>query len=141
VESSAVVEIPIPEPPLPAEALELEPVAASAEEVAAPAVATEPAKPELSEAEEKIHRDAKRFARLLVAEIELYNKTKVGDGRKNKDIYKRLKSDIDRSRHTYDKRFGKTLPKHFDYFHEELVRSLASSDPSLLGTDYPGPAA
>jgi len=144
VESSVIVEIPIPEPPPPAEVPAAEPVAAPAEEVAAPVAAPGSAKPEvaqLSEADQKIHRDARRFARLLVSEIELYNKTKVADGRKNKDIYKRLKSDIDRSRHTYEKRFGKTLPRHFDYFHEELVRSLASSDPSLLGTDYPGPAA
>ena len=144
VESSVIVEIPIPEPPPPAEVPAAEPVAVPAEEVAAPVAAPGPAKPEvaqLSEADQKIHRDARRFARLLVSEIELYNKTKVADGRKNKDIYKRLKSDIDRSRHTYEKRFGKTLPRHFDYFHEELVRSLASSDPSLLGTDYPGPAA
>jgi hypothetical protein len=65
----------------------------------------------------------------------------VTDGRKNKDIYRRLKSDIDRSRQTYEKRFGKALPKQFDYFHEELVRSLASNDPSLLGSDYSGPKA
>jgi len=140
VESSVIGEIPIPEPPPPAEVPAAEPVAAPAEEVAAPGP-TKPEVAQLSEADQKIHRDARRFARLLVSEIELYNKTKVADGRKNKDIYKRLKSDIDRSRHTYEKRFGKTLPKHFDFFHEELVRSLASSDPSLLGTDYPGPAA
>ena len=144
VESSVIVEMPIPEPPPPAGVPEPEPVAAPVEEVAVPVALPDlpkPEEPQRSEADEKIHRDAKRFARLLVSEIELYNKTKVADGRKNKDIYKRLKSDIDRSRHTYEKRFGKTLPRHFDYFHEELVRSLASSDPSLLGTDYPGPAA
>jgi hypothetical protein len=144
VESSAIVEVPIPEPLPPGEAPEPEPVAAPVEEVALPAAAPDLAKPEepqRSEVDEKIHRDAKRFARLLVSEIELYNKTKVADGRKNRDIYKRLKSDIVRSRHTYEKRFGKTLPKQFDYFHEELVRSLASNDSSLLGTDYPGPAA
>jgi hypothetical protein len=96
---------------------------------------------ELSEAEQKVHRDARRFARLLVSEIELYNKAKVADGRRNKDLYTRLKTDIERSRVTYEKRFGRTLGKDFDYFHEELVKTLASNDPAVLGPDYPGPSA
>lgn len=96
---------------------------------------------ELSEEEQKLHKDAKRFAKLLVSEIELYNKVKVADGRRNKDLYVRLKSDIDRSRQTFDKRFGKVLSKGFDHFHDELVRILAANDPSLLGPEYPGPAA
>jgi hypothetical protein len=94
---------------------------------------------QLSEEEQKAHRDAKRFAKLLVSEIELYNKAKVAEGRKNGDLYKRLKSDIDRSRQTYEKRFGKTVGKQHDYFHEELIRTLASNESSLLGSEYPGP--
>lgn len=86
-----------------------------------------------------MHRDAKRFAGLLVSEIELYNKAKVQDGRKSGDLYKRLKSDIDRSRQTYEKRFGKEVGKQYDYLHEELVRILAGSDAALLGSEYPGP--
>ena len=96
---------------------------------------------QLTEAEQKVHKDAKRFARILVSEIELYNKTKVSDGRHNRDLYKRLKSDIDRSRQTYEKRFGKVLSKQFDYFHEELIRTLAQEDPGALGPGYPGPTA
>ncbi|MGD0224607.1 MAG: hypothetical protein ABSF71_19935 [Terriglobia bacterium] len=96
---------------------------------------------ELSESEQKLHKDAKRFAKLLVSEIELYNKAKVADGRKNRDLYKRLKTDIDRSRQTFEKRFGKTLSKQFDYFHEELVKNLAADDSSVLGPEYPGPPA
>jgi hypothetical protein len=94
---------------------------------------------QLSEEEQKNHRDAKRFAKLLVSEIELYNKAKVTEGRKNSDLYKRLKSDIDRSRQTYEKRFGKTVGKQHDYFHEELIRTLAGNESSLLGSEYPGP--
>lgn len=94
---------------------------------------------QLSDADQKVHRDAKRFARLLISEIELYNKAKVADGRKNKDLYKRLKTDIDRSRQTYEKRFGKTLAKEYDFFHEELVKTLAAGDPSFLGPEYSGP--
>jgi hypothetical protein len=96
---------------------------------------------QLSEADQKTHKDAKRFAKLLISEIELYNKAKVAEGRKNKDIYKRLKADIDRSRQTFEKRFGKSVGKQFDYFHDELVRTLAGNDASALGSDYPGPTA
>lgn len=96
---------------------------------------------QLSEEEQKVHKDAKRFAKLLVSEIELYNKAKVADGRKSKDIYQRLKVDIERSRQTYEKRFGKTAAKQVDYFHDELVRSLATGDVSLLGSEYPGPSS
>ena len=95
---------------------------------------------QLSEADQKVHRDAKRFAKLLISEIELYNKAKVTEGRKSGDLYKRLKSDIDRSRQTYEKRFGKTVTKQYDYFHEELVRTLAGNESSLLGSEYPGPS-
>ncbi len=95
---------------------------------------------QLSEADQKVHKDARRFAKLLVSEIELYNKAKVADGRKNEDLYGRLKADIDRSRQTYEKRFGKTVATEFDYFHDELVRILAGNNPSLLGSDYPGPS-
>ena len=91
------------------------------------------------EEEQKVHRAARRFSKLLVSEIELYNKEKVAEGRKNKDLYQRLKKDIDRSRQTYEERFGKTGTQQVDYFHEELVRALARNDPSLLGSDYPGP--
>jgi hypothetical protein len=96
---------------------------------------------QLSEADQKVHKDAKRFAKILVSEIELYNKSKVADGRKNRDLYKRLKSDVDRSRQTFEKRFGKVLSKQFDYFHDELVKALALNDPELLGPEYPGPSA
>jgi hypothetical protein len=95
---------------------------------------------QLSEAERKIHKAARRLAKLLVSEIELYNKTQAAEGRKSKDLYTRLKRDIERSRQTFEQRFGKSVGKQFDYFHDELVRTLADNDPSLLGSDYPGPS-
>ncbi len=134
VEPPAEVVPPPPPPPIEPPP----PVAVSAPPPAAPAVFDVS---QLSEAEQKVHKDAKRFAKLLVSEIELYNKSKVADGRKNQDLYKRLKSDIDRSRQTFEKRFGKVLNKQFDYLHDELVRTLAVNDSTLLGPEYPGPTA
>jgi hypothetical protein len=84
-----------------------------------------------------IHRKAQRFARLLVDEIKLYNQPKLMEGRKNKDLYDRLKEDIDKSRSTYQKRYGSTVAGPADYFSQELIRSLAEDDVSLLGSNFP----
>jgi hypothetical protein len=88
--------------------------------------------------EEKLHSDAKRFARLLVSEIKLYNEQRVVEGRANRDIYVRLKRDIDRSRDMYEKRVSPVVSKKIDYFHDEIVRILGENDASALGSDYPG---
>ena len=83
-----------------------------------------------------VHRKAQRFARLLVDEIKLYNHVKVSEGRKNKDVYDRLKEDIEKSRATYVKRYGNTAAGGADYFSSELVRSLAEDDSSIMGANF-----
>ena len=93
---------------------------------------------EVGEEERRWHNDARRFARLLVSEIKLYNEPKVKDGRANGDIYDRLREDIDRSRQMYDKRVAPPVAARFDYFHQELVNTLADGDSSRLGESYPG---
>jgi hypothetical protein len=84
----------------------------------------------------EIHRKAQRFARLLMDEIKLYNQAKVSEGRKHKDLYDRLKEDIEKSRSTYQKRYGNTAAGAADYFNQELIRSLAEDDVSLLGSNF-----
>jgi hypothetical protein len=81
----------------------------------------------------KKHDEARRFARLLVSEIKLYNEGKVEQGRKNKDLYERLKEDIDRSRQMYDERIPDDVRKASNYFYDELVRILADGDAAALG--------
>jgi hypothetical protein len=83
-----------------------------------------------------VHRKAQRFARLLVDEIKLYNQAKVAEGRKNRDLYDRMKDDIEKSRATYQKRYGNTAAAGADYFSHELVRSLAEDDTSLMGSNF-----
>jgi hypothetical protein len=82
------------------------------------------------------HRKAQRFARLLVDEIKLYNQAKLTEGRKNKDLYDRLQEDIDKSRVSYQKRYGSTAAASGDYFNNEVIRSLAEDDVSLLGPKF-----
>jgi hypothetical protein len=94
--------------------------------------------PPLSE-EEKLHSDARRFARLLVSEIKLYNEQRLHEARAGRNIYLKLKRDIDRSREMYEKRIPSSVQQKADYFHNEIVRILAENDPAKLGTEYPGP--
>ena len=104
---------------------------------AATAVALAPdALATLSPEDAEIHRKAQRFARLLVDEIKLYNQAKVSEGRKNRDLYDRLKEDIDKSFATYQKRYGNTAAASSGYFNGELVRSLAEDDISVLGANF-----
>ncbi len=93
---------------------------------------------EVSEEERRLHNDARRFARLLVSEIKLYNEQKVKEGRDGNDLYERLREAIDRSREMYDKRVQPPVAAKFDYFHYELVSTLAESDENKLGGSYPG---
>jgi len=93
---------------------------------------------EVSEDERRLHNDARRFARLLVSEIKLYNEPKVQEGRSKGDLYERLRDDIDRSRQMYDKRVAPPVAARHDYFHQELVNTLAEGDVEKLGMSYPG---
>ncbi len=92
---------------------------------------------DVSDDEKRLHNDARRFARLLVSEIKLYNEQKVREGRAQYDIYDRLREDIDRSREMYEKRVAPPVSARFDYFHHELVNTLADGDPAKLGSGYP----
>jgi hypothetical protein len=114
---------------------EAEQPAAAAESYAPP-----PTRNSTMDEEEKMHNDARRFAKLLVSEIKLYNEQKVAEGRRNNDLYDRLKDDIDRSRQMYEKRVTPTVAARFDYFYDELVNTLAEGDPVKLGSDHPGPS-
>ena len=88
--------------------------------------------------ERRLHNDARRFARLLISEIKLYNEQKVVEGRSEHDLYDRLREYIDRSREMYDKRVKPEVASRYDYFHGELVNTLADGDESKLGSNYPG---
>jgi hypothetical protein len=141
---------PTPEPaPTPESALTPEPVTPE------PALTPEPAAPPVArrrygshdtelpvevhdDEERRQHNEARRFARLLVSEIKLYNEQRVVEGRSNGDLYERLREYIDRSREMYDKRVKTLVSAKYDYFHHELVRTLAEGDASKLGDAYPG---
>jgi hypothetical protein len=75
---------------------------------------------------------ARRYARLLVSEIKMYNDGAVRAGRERRDLLQRLRADIDRARHLYEQRVAPS-PARDAYFRQELVQTLAGGDASLLG--------
>src|SRR5437764_2909227 len=101
-----------------------------------PKASAEPSLAGLSKEDQDLHKKAKRFARLLVDEIKLYNPAKVAEGKQKKDLYARLKEDIDKSRATYEKRYGATNAGKAGYFNAEVVRILAENDASVLGAGF-----
>ena len=130
------------EEPAPAESvheIRLEPAAAEPAPVEAPPA---PAKPErfdldsLPDDLKQLHHKAKRFAKVTVSDLMLYKKSDVEKGRQNKDLYSRLKKEIDDSKAMYDKRFAKIAAHNIDYLYDEMVRVLAENDPQALGS-YP----
>ena len=125
---------PAPEPEPVVEVVEVSTHAASAS-AAAPAAAADPFAG-MSAEDADTHRKAQRFARLLVDEIKLYNQAKVNEGRRNKDLYDRLKEDIEKSRATFQKRYGTTVAASGDYFQKEVVRNLAEEDLAIMGANF-----
>ena len=94
------------------------------------------APPALSPEDAEIHKKARRFAKLLVEEIKLYNGQKVTEGRQNKDLYARLQDEIEKSKATYVRRYAESTAASMDYFTEELIRVLADNDVTLMGAGY-----
>ncbi|MBI5083014.1 MAG: hypothetical protein HZB13_00220 [Acidobacteria bacterium] len=103
-----------------------------------PSSSDEPAR--MSREEQELHARAQRFARVRVAEMRLYQAQAVRRGRQESRLYDALRGEMERGRAQYKHEFM-IVPSMVDYFHTELVRTLANDDPSLLGPDYPGPLA
>jgi hypothetical protein len=75
---------------------------------------------------------ARRYARLLVSEIKLYHEDSVAAGRRDRDLVSRLGGEIARARVLYEQRVPPKVRERAPYFDDELVRTLANGDRSLL---------
>jgi hypothetical protein len=95
----------------------------------------------LPDEDRESHRKAHRFARVAVQDLISYHKDKIERGRRDKSLFDLLEEDIKKTRENYQRRFGQTAARTFDYLHYEMVAKLAGNDPSLLGDHYPGPQA
>jgi len=135
VAAAQAVISPVPSVPAPAVVAAVVATESQATASSMPLGWTAPAAVEIAPEDEEVHRKARRFAKLLVDEIKLYNQAKVAEGREHRDVYQRLRDDIDKSRATYEKRYGQTAAAAANYFHQELVRILCDNDPALLGVE------
>ena len=93
---------------------------------------------DLSVADRQLHLRAQRFARTTVAEMRLYRPDAVKAGRARQDLYSALQDAIDEGRESFRQTFLTATPTMVDYFHLELVRTLAHDNPAWLGGNYPG---
>lgn len=93
--------------------------------------ASTPAAP-VAPADEDEEAAARRFARLLVSEIKLYHEDSVAAGRRDGDLAIRLGGEISRARALYEQRVPPHVRQRARYFDDELVRTLAEGDSSLL---------
>jgi hypothetical protein len=96
---------------------------------------------ELSKSEQEHHMRAQRFARTQVAQLLLHKVNQVRSGRASNNLYGALRGDIDAGREAFRQQYLENSPSMVDYYHLELVRTLAKDSPDALGPDYPGPMA
>jgi hypothetical protein len=90
-----------------------------------------PAKFEITDA---VAAAARRTARLLIADIRLFNEPAVSEGRRQRNLLSRLGPEIEKARQAYNDQVPAGVRGHADFFHQELIRTLAGGDAGLLGT-------
>jgi len=76
---------------------------------------------------------ARRTARLLVSEIRLFHEPAVNEGRRHRNLLTRLAPEIEKARQAYNEQVPAGVRSHTDYFHQELIQTLAGGDAALLG--------
>ena len=76
---------------------------------------------------------ARRYARLLISELKLYNESAVEEGREHRDLLARLGPEVERARRLYEEKIPAAVRERASWFDEELVRTLAGGDASTLG--------
>jgi hypothetical protein len=86
-----------------------------------------------------LHRRASRNAKVAMQDIQLLRPEEVKVGREKHDLCQRLRSDLDKARKEYDRRFRAIQDHPVDYFHHWMVEILAKGSSDALG-EYPYPS-
>jgi len=74
--------------------------------------------PRVDEADPEAVEKARRFARIIVSDVALYNQDAVIEGLKNGTFYELLKNDVDEGRELYEKRIPAAIKSRKDYYQE-----------------------
>jgi len=100
----------------------------------APSSAAHPVPPgAMSQIADGVADAARRTARLLISEIRLFHEPAVHQGRRERNLLQRLAPEIAQARKTYNEQVPAVVRSETDFFHQELIRTLAGGDASLLG--------
>jgi hypothetical protein len=86
-----------------------------------------------------LHRRANRAAKVSMQDIKLLRPKDVKLAREHKDICHRMRSELDKARKEYDRRFRAIQDHPVDYFHQWMVEILGEGDSEALG-EYPYPS-
>ena len=82
------------------------------------------------------HEKAKRLARLIVADIILYNQDKIAEGIKNDSLFSLLEKDITEGRKYYDRQVDPSVARETPYFDwalvDQLVKNKGGAVPSQI---------
>ncbi|HTU02111.1 MAG TPA: hypothetical protein VMG58_09855 [Candidatus Sulfotelmatobacter sp.] len=70
------------------------------------------------------HERAKRLARLIVADIVLYNKDKIAEGIRNDTLFEVLERELEDGRKYYDQNIDRRVALATDYFSLAVVDLL-----------------
>lgn len=99
----------------------------------APGAPDAPASSAMTQITDGVAAAARRTARLLVSDIRLFHEPAVDEGRKHRNLMTRLAPEIEKARQAYNEQVPPGIRSHTDYFHQELIRTLAGGDATLLG--------
>jgi predicted Zn finger-like uncharacterized protein len=83
--------------------------------------------PRVDEADPEAVEKARRFARIIVSDIALYNQEAVIDGLKNGTFYDLLKMDVDEGRELYEGRVPSLIRARKDYYQEAFDNFIAAA--------------
>ena len=99
------------------------------EKQAAPAVTLSP--PDISPADQTLHEEAKRFARIIVSDIALYNQKAIEEGLEKGNIDELLKDDLYEAEKIYQQRVSKEIREKSNYL-KEALKELIDRRKSML---------
>jgi len=75
---------------------------------------------------------ARRFARIIVSDIALYNQAAVIDGIKSGTFYELLKTDIDEGRELYERRVPDAIRGTKDYYQEAFDKFITAAKDKIV---------
>ena len=82
--------------------------------------------PRVDELDPEAVEKARRFARIIVSDIALYNQDAVAEGLKSGTFYELLKADVDEGRELYENRVPTAIRAKKDYYQEAFDNFIAA---------------